>query len=527
MNNESLIELSNKLMRHIRNRLFFQYRFLEPALYRLGLVPQCIIPEGYGTDGIHLYYDSEAFVRRYRKNPIAEMRRYLHSVFHCIYLHPFTPAMANNDLWGLACDITVEASILMQLGEFAMPGDEERMHVIQNIQNNVTLLTTQEVIIYLRNHSTDLSKYRLMFSFDNHLWMRGVKYKKTEDDGDEKEKNKDKPLYQAKQYDEENQPSDKPGNRDDDKEDCERGTGKGGSSKSCNVNDEESDSNGETDSTGKGQASAGSDGSNDGGEKSEISLPTFDIMPGESSNRAEEWKEAARRISMDMKAFSGQGNGRGMIEQNIDYLTRDEMDYEEFLEQFAVIEEVVQLDPDEFDYMYYIYGLNMPGQKKLLIEPLEYRDARRIREFVIAIDTSGSCAGDLVKKFLTKTYSILKSTESFSSRVSIHIIQCDADIQEHKHITNLDEIDEYAKNLSVKGLGGTDFRPVFEYVDELIQKHEIIDLNGLIYFTDGYGTYPKLPTSYKTAFVFLDKYEERDVPPWAMRVYWKESENEH
>lgn len=38
----------------------------------------------------------------------------------------------------------------------------------------------------------------------------------------------------------------------------------------------------------------------------------------------------------------------------------------------------------------------------LLIEPLEYKEDKVIKDFVIAIDTSGSCAGELVKKFLNK-----------------------------------------------------------------------------------------------------------------------------
>ena len=79
----------------------------------------------------------------------------------------------------------------------------------------------------------------------------------------------------------------------------------------------------------------------------------------------------------------------------------------------------------------------------------------------------------------------------------------------------------YAKNFKVKGGGGTDFRPVFEYVKKLEADHVLTNLKGLIYFTDGYGIYPELPTPYKTAFVFLDTYDERLVPPWAMRVFWE------
>lgn len=75
----------------------------------------------------------------------------------------------------------------------------------------------------------------------------------------------------------------------------------------------------------------------------------------------------------------------------------------------------MKVNPDEFDYIFYTYGLklyeNMP-----LIEPLEYREVKRIREFVIAIDTSGSVAGEQVQRFVQKTYNILKSTESFFRR---------------------------------------------------------------------------------------------------------------
>ena len=35
-----------------------------------------------------------------------------------------------------------------------------------------------------------------------------------------------------------------------------------------------------------------------------------------------------------------------------------------------------------------------------LIEPLEYKEVKRIKEFVIAIDTSGSVSGELVQKFI-------------------------------------------------------------------------------------------------------------------------------
>ncbi len=81
-----------------------------------------------------------------------------------------------------------------------------------------------------------------------------------------------------------------------------------------------------------------------------------------------------------------------------------------------------------------------------LIEPLEYRESEKIREFVVAIDTSGSCSTGLIQKFLEYTYSILSSTDVFSSKVNIHIIQCDADIKKDDKVTNAQEMEELLKS---------------------------------------------------------------------------------
>lgn len=185
--------------------------------------------------------------------------------------------------------------------------------------------------------------------------------------------------------------------------------------------------------------------------------------------------------------------------------------------------ETMKINNDEFDYIFYTYGLQL-YEKMPLIEPLEYKEIKAIKEFVIAIDTSGSTSGDLVQSFVQKTYNILKSTESFFTKINLHIIQCDADIQEDKKITCQEDFDEYLKTMTIHGLGGTDFRPVFEYVETLCRKKEFQNLKGLIYFTDGYGDFPAKKPDYETAFVFVeDGYNNPNVPAWAIKiVLWRE-----
>ena len=88
-----------------------------------------------------------------------------------------------------------------------------------------------------------------------------------------------------------------------------------------------------------------------------------------------------------------------------------------------------------------------------------------------------------------------------------------------------EELEEYMKNLEIEGKGGTDFVPVFTYVQELLRRKEFSNLRGLLYFTDGKGRFPKKMPPYQTAFVLVQKeFEEVEVPPWAIRIYQTEED---
>ena len=237
------------------------------------------------------------------------------------------------------------------------------------------------------------------------------------------------------------------------------------------------------------------------------------------------WQTISERMQVDLETFGKQrGINPGSLTQNLAAVNREKYDYTVFLKKFSVMGEAMKINDDEFDYIFYTYGLQL-YEKMPLIEPLEYKEIKAIKEFVIAIDTSGSTSGELVQRFVQKTYNILKSTESFFSKINLHIIQCDADIQEDKKITCQEEFDEYLKTMKIRGLGGTDFRPVFEYVEQLRKAKEFNNLKGLIYFTDGYGEYPAKKPDYDTAFVFIDdEYNNPDVPPWAIKLVLQRDE---
>ena len=232
----------------------------------------------------------------------------------------------------------------------------------------------------------------------------------------------------------------------------------------------------------------------------------------------EQWKRISERIKADLKSFSRGGAGAESLEANLRESTRDRYDYGEILRKFTVMGEDITVNDDEFDYIYYTYGLEHYGNLPL-IEPLEYKETHKVREFVIAIDTSASCRGAVVKAFLQKTYSILKESENFFHKMNVHIIQCDSQVQSDTKITCDDDFTAFIKHGRLSGFGATDFRPVFTYIEQLRERGEFENLKGLIYFTDGYGVYPERMPDYEVIFAFLEEDENRGpVPPWSRKV---------
>lgn len=250
-----------------------------------------------------------------------------------------------------------------------------------------------------------------------------------------------------------------------------------------------------------------------------------DEDPRVSTQRQNQWQEMREKMETEMESFGEENaqSGKDLLEQ-IKAENRERYDYKRFLKKFAVLREEAEVDPDSFDPIFYTYGMtlyeNMP-----LIEPLETREVFKIEDFVIAIDTSMSVSGDLVKRFLEETYGMLSESESYFRKVNIHIIQCDEEIRSDVTITSREEMEDYMEHFTISGFGGTDFRPAFEYVNGLLNKGVFKKLRGLLYFTDGKGIYPVSMPPYDTAFVFMEgQYEDISVPGWAMKVILTEED---
>ena len=238
-----------------------------------------------------------------------------------------------------------------------------------------------------------------------------------------------------------------------------------------------------------------------------------------------DWDDIREKMQSEMELFSKEASQEaGHLAETLRVENREKYDNRDFLRKFSVLKEEMKVDLDTFDYIFYNYGMNMYGNMPL-IEPLETSEVQKIEDFVIVIDTSMSCKGELVKVFLEQTYQILSQTESFFRRINIRILQCDEKVQDDTKIENGEQLRRYMEHLEIKGQGGTDFRPAFLYVQELMAKKAFHRLKGLLYFTDGYGTYPVKMPPYDVAFVFLEQdYQDVDVPGWAMKLILTEDD---
>ncbi len=487
---EELKDLASDILRLARNTLLIDLRFMEAAFVN-------IIPghdedtPGIATDGRFFYYNSRHICSLYKRAKELPPRDYLHTVLHCVYRHIFVGEKIRRNLWNLACDIAVENTINdLNLKSLYAERQTQQKWFIDELKEKIPRLTAEWIYKYL-DEDQDINEYDIahlqnnFFADDHTLWYaQGEPGKPDQQDEDDDEDDDTEGEQQI------------PG-PDDSADDQDSGE--------MEMEDSETRS--------------GEGGSGDGDREGE---PAYKPDPDDLEHK---WRDISERIQTDLDTFSDTyGSGAGNMQQALREINREKYDYAELLRRFSVLGENIEINEDEFDYIYYTYGMKMYG-KMPLIEPLEYKEVKKVRDFVIAIDTSESVAGDIVQKFVSKTWNILKQSENFFSRVNVHIIQCGARVEEDVKITTQDEFDEYMKHMVLKGFGGTDFRPVFEHVDMLLRQHEFNNFKGLIYFTDGYGTFPASVPAYDSVFVFLDQgYDLPEVPVWVIKMILREDQ---
>lgn len=485
------LSLSAKVSSLAAGTLMLNMRYMAKAISRLRLTPY----EGsYRCDGSAISYDPSHLLSRYKQGERLPVHDYLHMLLHCVFRHWSTGGGIDRVSWNAACDIVTEAMIMRVAADFC--GNDmaaEKSAAILELSLKVRPFTAEKLYAYfMANGLSDekAEEYRRIFSVDDHTGWYPEPPKTPEDD--------EEPPHIFPEETDEQQENEEDGDSSDSSSDNEDG--------------EQEDTDKPSDS-------------DDEQDNKDTSLEEYleNERLRQQKQLDETWRELAKEIKSELENFgTDNGDNTKHLVQMLEHLERERYDYAAFLRRFAVTGEVMRADLDSFEPGFYSYGLSLYGNVAL-IEPPEYKETRLVRDFVIAIDTSGSVRGKAVQSFMRKTYSILKSTESFFTKVNIFIIQCDTEVREAVQISSQQELDSYIEKTELKGLGGTDFRPVFELVDRLRADGTLTRLKGMVYFTDGQGIFPEKRPPYDAAFAFIGEPPE-SVPPWAIKLVLEEEE---
>ena len=450
-------ELAVEVLRLAKDRLLVLNPFLAPAASLLPFVPSPdAIPPLSGTDAKAFYFNADYVLACFAATREVPVHDYAHTLLHCLFLHPFANPGQNRARWDLACDIAAECIVAELCGP--RPGDAGESMKLAWARIRGALqhapLTAESVFELLKadRFADEERAWQELFRVDSHRFW-----------------------YETL-----------------------------GSRPVAGARAGEGDANETSDSENEAETQPGGE-SPDG---------TPDESAAHFKSPENAWQFAAQSIAASIKHQVDalkRGWGRNLVEAR----SYKKPALDEFLRSFATFEETPQPSSDEFDYALYTYGFALYGDTPI-IEPLETRDGKRIREFVIGIDVSGSVWGPTVTRFAQIVQGVLCNEGLFSSAPRIRIVQCDTQIVAEDVIDTPEHMRKWIGGLRIHGGGGTDLRPVFQRVDELVERGEINDLNGVICLTDGYANFPKCATPYKTAFVLTPDGAQNLVPPWAM-----------
>ena len=135
-------------------------------------------------------------------------------------------------------------------------------------------------------------------------------------------------------------------------------------------------------------------------------------------------------------------------------------------------------------------------------EELKGKVSNRTIRMLLAVDTSGSVSDKDFVDFMVEMKGILNVY-----KCTIDVLQCDADLHGLSHLHPYSQL-----NIKFKGRGGTEYKPVFKY----LQKHMEYDL--LIYFTDLYCGFEGCKSNRPVIWVCTKNGDMNNKPPFGRVV---------
>ena len=211
-----------------------------------------------------------------------------------------------------------------------------------------------------------------------------------------------------------------------------------------------------------------------------------DLSPSEREDLAEQWKN---RLAAAAQAARQAGKLSQAMLRWVDDLLAPSLPWRALLARFFAVN---QRDD---------YSWRRPSRREG--EALLPRLSSEGIDVIAAIDTSGSISDDELREFVSELDALKGQV-----RARVTLLACDNKLAA-KGPWEFEPWDAMRLPEEVEGGGGTDFRPVFDWVE-----NENRSPNMLVYFTDAEGDFPKSAPSYPVIWLVKGK----GVVPWGERV---------
>jgi predicted metal-dependent peptidase len=222
------------------------------------------------------------------------------------------------------------------------------------------------------------------------------------------------------------------------------------------------------------------------GSGSQASQKPNEMSPAEREELAEQWKN---RLAAAAQAARQAGKLSQSMMRWVDGLLAPSLPWRALLARFFAIN---QRDD---------YSWRRPSRREgAAILP---RLSSEGLEVIAAIDTSGSISDEELREFVSELDALKGQV-----RAKVTLLACDNHIADAAP-WEYEAWDAMQLPNDIEGGGGTDFRPVFDWVEA-----ESRSPNLLVYFTDAEGDFPKVPPNYPVVWLVKGK----GSVPWGERV---------
>ncbi|SMN16874.1 Sll7028 protein [uncultured Candidatus Thioglobus sp.] len=237
------------------------------------------------------------------------------------------------------------------------------------------------------------------------------------------------------------------------------------------------------DSAGKGQDSKQSPGNTNSDDLADQPPP---LTPDEMQELSSQWQ---KNLASSAQLAQQAGKLDGEFAKLIDFFLQPQLSWQSLLAQY-----MSSLARDDFSYA-------RPSRRSGNAILPSLRSSQI--DIAVAIDTSGSIYQEEIDEFVSEINAIKSNM-----RTSITLIACDEKINDNL-IWRFEAWDELQFPVSLGGGKGTNFNPVFNYIDEQDSPSSV-----LIYFTDAKGKFPEFEPNYPVMWLVKGK----EPIPWGSRI---------